>query len=125
MDVFLQFERLAIEATSAVDKTGNISRIVPYCSEILDLIDSYSSLRAEFVEAIKKLWLSRKIENGVIEFLCHVLQWQELKQFFSVACRTAKLNESWDEWQGLKHIVEAFEPDWEDAKDFYVSYFNN
>ena len=82
-------------------------------------------MRSEFFESIKRLWLSNKIEGGVVELCCHVLQWQELKDYFVTALNEARQKESWNDWQYLGHVVEAFKSDWEDASDFYASYFNN
>jgi hypothetical protein len=125
MNVISEFERLAREATIEVDETGNVSCIVPYCSEMLGLINNHVKMRPEFFESIKRLWHSKKIEGGVIELCCHVLQWQELKDYFVIAFNEAKKTESWNDWQKLSHVVQAIEQDWEDAKDFYASYFNN
>ena len=125
MNVILEFENLAREATFEVDNTSNVSCIVPYCSDMFGLINSHIEMRAEFFESIKSLWHSQKIECGVIELCCHVLQWQELKDYFVTAFNEANQTESWNDWQSLGHVVQAFEQDWEDEKDFYVSYFNN
>jgi hypothetical protein len=55
MSVMLDFEHLAYEASSEVERTGNISCIVPPCSDMLDLIELNPELRSEFSEAIKRL----------------------------------------------------------------------
>ncbi|WP_230969745.1 hypothetical protein [Nitrogeniibacter aestuarii] len=121
----MDFERLAYEASAEVERTGNISSIVPFCTGMLDLIKRNPALRSEFCEAIKRLWYSKKVEEGLIELCCHALQWHELKRDFAEALVEAEKNGPWNDRQYLGRVVEAFDSDWEDAKDFYADYFNN
>ncbi|MDX1353217.1 MAG: hypothetical protein R3254_09405 [Thiomicrorhabdus sp.] len=125
MNELERFKELARSAVTEVDRTGNISSIIPICSSMLEIIRSSDKSQKVFAELIIELWNSRSIENGVIEFCCHALKWPRLKDYFSNEFIKAKEESRWDDWQYLRHIVEAFEDDWEDAKDFYAAYFNN
>ncbi len=120
----IKFENLAKDASNNMGELYHAPGIIPCASKMIELVQQNQGLRSDFVNAIIRLWESTEIENEVIEFCCHALKWDELKEYFTERFIESKENEDWRAWQCLSNIVESFNPDWEDATDFYGEYFN-
>lgn len=53
----------------------------------------------------------------------HALRWPNVRKEYEARCRAAVARNDWRTEPVYRHYLEAFEPDWEDATDFYASYF--
>lgn len=119
------FKELARKATEKLEHRYNAPDIVPFASQMVEIAKGDPDNRLLYSRVIIEFWEQKGIEEHVIEFCCHALQWQELSSYFAKKYQEAKAEEDWLAWQSLRHIMDSFSPDWEDATDFYAEYFSN
>jgi hypothetical protein len=119
-----QFQRIARQATSLLSQTSNAPDVVPFGQSLLKLIEDHPDQRRafghEFVIGIQN---RSEFDPWVMAFCMHALRWPELKVEFEAMSAAAVARNDWNLIQPLGHILDAFEDEWPDAKDFYASYF--
>jgi len=54
----------------------------------------------------------------------HALRWEGLRQYFAQAQKEAIARNDWRVEPYCRHVLEAFDDNWEDANDFYAGYFH-
>lgn len=109
-----------------VAKTFNAPDVVPYGRKIVQLVRQNPDHRADFVKAfVEGVNAPDKCDRWLIEFCMHALRMPEAKLEFEQLSRDAIAKQDWNRIQPLGHILDAFEDDWEDARDVYAEYFDD
>jgi hypothetical protein len=124
MNPLQQFRAIAARATEKLNESFNAPDLVPFGQEMLRLIEAHPEHRAAFVrEFINSIGQSSTFDPWLVQFCMHALRWNELKEEFSTMRATAVAENNWNLEQPLRKALEAFDDNWEDAKDFYGEYF--
>lgn len=118
------FWNICAEAKARLDVTFNAPDVVPYGARLVELIHRHPDLRRQFSDALVEGALDQeRCDPWVVEFCAHALRWPELKERFDALHVAAVRENQWSKEPILRHICQAFEDDWENARDFYGSYF--
>ena len=121
MKLIESFRKVVSDASTAFLPGSNADEIIPFGAELVRLARSDQALRSdlelEFIEA------ARAAPPELIEFCMHALRWHSLHAYFRQCQTDAIARNDWRAEPFYRHIVESFEDDWEDANDFYASYF--
>jgi hypothetical protein len=124
MDPIIQFWNICNQATRSLEETYCASGVIPYGTKVLELIEKNENMRSDFVEAfLEGLEKPDVCDKWLIQFCMHALRWPEAKEKFEESSRKAIEQNNWNRIQPLRHILESFEDDWEDAGDIYAEYF--
>jgi hypothetical protein len=124
MSELATFWSICAAAKEKLDVTFNAPDLVPYGAKLVELVVANPSKRAEFTGALVEAALDpRKCDPWVVEFCAHALRWPELRDRFVELHSAAIHANNWSREPVLRYITEAFEEDWENASDFYGSYF--
>ena len=124
MDPLTEFRSIARAATNVLSKTHNAPDLVPFGARLVELVNRHPELRGEFENAfVAALDQREDFDLWLLQFCMHALQWPELEEQFINLSRQAIPHDNWNKIQPLQHILDAFEQDWEDAKDLYAEYF--
>jgi len=118
-----QLVQLAREAESKLSVTFDAPDVLPFAAEALEVIAANPQLQAEF-EAVF-LEMPPYAPTEFVEVCMHALRWPNVRMEFESRQRAAVIRNDWRAEPVYRHYLEAFEPDWEDATDFYASYFGS
>jgi hypothetical protein len=121
MNAIEKFRQIASEATEAFKPESGAPEIIPYGAAIVQLVRSYPE-QQKFFEA-EFIALTKTAPPELLEFCMHALRWDSLHQYFKQRHNEAVSRNDWRAEPCYRHIVEAFEENWEDATDFYADYF--
>ena len=116
-----QLEQLARDAAAKLTETFNAPDVLPFASKAIEMIEAHPSLQSDFEQAF--LAMTPYAPSEFIQVCMHAFRWPTVKKEFEVRCRAAVMRNDWRAEPVYRHILDAFEPDWEDAQDFYLSYF--
>lgn len=116
-----QVVQLAHDAEAKLSVSFNSPDVLPFAAAALELIAAHPSLQAEFESAF--LEMPTYAPTEFVEVCMHALRWPNVQREFEARCRAAVARNDWRSEPVYRHYLEAFEPDWEDASDFYASYF--
>lgn len=89
---------------------------------MIEIMEKNTKNKFEFIEILCELWNKNQIEVEIFEFICHVLKWSELNEFFAVKNQLAIENNDWRSIQKTERIFDSFVDDFENA-DLYKDYF--
>lgn len=123
MNPLLQLFQLAKEADAKLNITFNAPDVLPYAIEALEIIASHPELRAEFEQAF--LEMPNHAPTEFIEVCMHELRWGTVMTEYERRYRSAVDRNDWSVEPVYRHYLESFEDGWENADDFYSSYFRN
>lgn len=79
---------------------------------------SHPELRNEFVNLLASM---RRPE--FIAVCVHALRWTQLNELMLSKYNYAVKNNDWRAEGALRTVVDAIDPSWEDAEDFYAAFF--
>ncbi|MCV2355567.1 hypothetical protein LNV09_15585 [Paucibacter sp. B2R-40] len=113
--------KLADAAELKLAESFNASDVLPFADAAISIIKAHPHLQAEFEAVFLELPGRAPVE--FIEVCMHALGWPNIKHEYESRCHTAIARNDWNAERVYRHCLEAFEPDWEDARDFYASYF--
>jgi hypothetical protein len=113
--------QLAREAEAKLSVTFNAPDVLPFASAALEVIAAHPKLQSEFEAAF--LEMPTYAATEFVEVCMHVLRWPNVRAEYEARQRSAIARNDWRTEPVYRHYLEAFESDWEDATDFYVSYF--
>jgi hypothetical protein len=116
-----QVIQLARDADAKLRVSFDAPDVLPFASAALELIAAHPELRADFESVF--LEMPPYAPTEFVEVCMHALRWPNVRQEFEARCRAAVARNDWRAEPVYRHYLEAFEPDWEDAGDFYGSYF--
>ncbi|MDN3237993.1 hypothetical protein [Pseudomonas sp. WAC2] len=116
-----QVIRLAKQADVKLSASFNAPDVLPFASEALEVIAKHPHLQAEFENLF--LEMPAYAPTEFIEVCMHALRWSAVKSEYERRCRAAVERNDWRTEPIYRHYLEAFEENWEDADDFYASYF--
>lgn len=115
-----QVTPLEKHAELAMADSANCSDVIPFCAEAISLICSFPDLQDEFTNFLSNM---RCPEFAAV--CVHALRWDSLNELiFQKYSRAVKQND-WRAEGALRMVVEAANPDWEDAHVFYSAYFHS
>jgi hypothetical protein len=115
--------QLAKAAEAKLSVSFDAPDVLPFATEALETIGSHPELRAEFEQAF--LEMPAYAPTEFVEVCMHALRWETIKAEYERRCRSAVERNDWRTEPVYRHYLEAFEDDWEDADDFYASYFRS
>lgn len=115
--------QLARDAEVKLNESFNAPDVLPFAAAAISIIESHPSLQGEFEAAF--LVMPSYAPSEFVEVCMHALRWPNLKLEFESRCGAAVKRNDWRVEPVYRHYLEAFEPDWEDATDFYASYFSD
>ncbi|WP_027469771.1 hypothetical protein [Deefgea rivuli] len=119
MDAIEKIQELARDADIAITESANVATAIPFCIEALTIINGHPHLRTQFVGALTQ------INYPEFPSICiHALRWPELKVAFEEKYSKAVSMNDWRGESAIRPILEAFDDDWSDAKDFYCELFS-
>ena len=113
--------QLARDAESKIGVTYNSPDVLPFTTKALAIIRRHPELQTDFEREFVNMVSYAPSE--FVEVCMHVLRWPRVKAEFESRSRAAVERNDWRLEPVYRHYLEAFEPDWEDAKDFYAAYF--
>ena len=113
---------LAKAADATLSESFDAPDVLPFASEALALIERNPELRADFENEF--LNMPAYAPTEFVEVCMHALRWPRIKEEYERRCRAAVARNDWRTEPVYRHYLEAFEDDWEDARDFYASYFH-
>lgn len=112
---------LAKAAEAHIGTSFNAPDVLPYAADALTLIAANPDLRAEFESEF--LAMHSYAPSEFVEVCMHALRWPDVRKEFEKRQREAIEKNDWRSEPVYRHYLEAFEDDWEDAKDFYAGFF--
>ena len=116
-----EFREIVLAASQAFLPESGTDEIIPFGASLVELVRSNPSEQREFE---REFIASSKIAPPeLLEFCMHALRWESLKAYFVAQQRSAIERSDWRAEPFYRHLAEAFEDDWEDAKTFYALYF--
>ena len=118
-----QVVQLARDAAAKLSVSFDAPDALPFASAALEVIATHHELRAEFEAAF--LEMPSYAPTEFVEVCMQALRWPNVQREFEARCRAAVARNDWRTEPVYRHYLEAFEPDWEDASDFYASYFES
>lgn len=113
--------QLAREAEAKLSVSFDAPDVLPFAEEALKQIADHPELQAEFEQTF--LEMPSYAPTEFVEVCMHALRWQAVKAEYERRCRSAVERNDWRTEPVYRHYLEAFEDNWEDADDFYASYF--
>ena len=113
--------RLAKEAEAKLRMSFDAPDVLPFAAAALEQVADHPELQAEFEQAF--LEMPSYAPTEFVEVCMHALRWKRVKAEYERRCRAAVERNDWRTEPVYRHYLEAFEDDWEDADDFYASYF--
>jgi hypothetical protein len=116
-----QVIQLARDAEAKLSVSFDAPDVLPFASAALEVIATHPELQADFEAAF--LEMPPYAPTEFVEVCMHALRWPNVRQEFEARCRAAVDRNDWRTEPVYRHYLEAFEPDWEDASDFYAPYF--
>jgi hypothetical protein len=116
-----QVVQLAHDANVKLCVSFNAPDVLPFTSAAISVIQANPTLRPQFEEAF--LEMPSYAPNEFIEVCMHTLRWPNVKREFEARRSAAVERNDWRAEPVYRHYLDAFEPDWEDARDFYASFF--
>ncbi|WPH20816.1 hypothetical protein [Variovorax paradoxus] len=116
-----QVMELAKAAGLKLDETFNAPDVLPFTTEALTIIRSHPDLQATFEETF--LNMTAVAPPEFVEVCMHALRWTTVKLAFEQRHREVVAQNDWRREPYYRHCLDAFEDKWEDANDFYASYF--
>ena len=116
-----QFRTVVSEATASYLPNSSAQEIVPFGAMLIKLIRSNPAMKALFEHEFIEMTSSAPPE--LIEFCMHALRWGSLRNYFAKQQSLALESNDWRVEPYYRHLLEAFEDEWEDAKYFYSAYF--
>ena len=118
-----QVIQLACDAEAKLSVSFDAPDVLPFASAALEVIATHPELREEFEAAF--LEMPPYAPTEFVEVCMHALRWPNVQREFEARCRAAVARSDWSNEPVYRHYLEAFEADWEDASDFYASYFQS
>lgn len=115
--------QLAKEAEAKIGVTFNAPDVLPFTTRALAIIESNLDQQSEFEHEFMSM--PHYAPSEFVEVCMHALRWPAVKQEFERRQRDAIERNDWRTEPVYRHYLEAFDPEWEDAKDFYVEYFGS
>ena len=115
--------QLAKEAEAKLSVSFNAPDVLPFATEALEIIAAHPELQIEFEQAF--LEMPAYAPTEFVELCMHVLRWEAVKTEYELRCRAAVEHNDGRTEPVYRHYLEAFEDEWEDADDFYASYFRS
>ncbi|MDP3655279.1 MAG: hypothetical protein Q8R67_26765 [Rhodoferax sp.] len=116
-----QVIQLARDSEAKLSVSFDAPDVLPFASAALEIIAAHPELQKEFESAF--LEMPPYAPTEFVEVCMHALRWSNVRQEYEARCRAAVARNDWRTEPVYRHYLEAFEPDWEDATDFYASYF--
>lgn len=116
-----QVTELAKAASLQLDKTFSASDVLPYTTEALAIIRRHPGLQASFEDAF--LNITAIAPSEFVEVCMHALRWPNVKLALEKRYRELVAQNDWRREPYYRHCLDAFEDGWDDANDFYASYF--
>lgn len=113
--------QLAKDAEVRIDETFNAPDVLPFAAKALEIIAAHPELREDF--ELEFLNMPNYAPTEFIEVCMHALMWPAVKAEFERRYRDAITRNDWRAEPVYRHYLDAFEPDWENASDFYAEYF--
>ena len=117
-----QVIQLARDADAKLSVSFDAPDVLPFTSAAISIIEKNPLLQPEFEAAF--LDMPGYAPPEFVEVCMHAFRWPNVKHEFEARCRAAVAKNDWRAEPVYRHYLEAFEPEWEDAKDFYASYFS-
>lgn len=118
-----QLIQLAHQAEAKLSVTFDAPDVLPFSSAALEVIAANPELQGEFEAAF--LEMPPYAPTEFVEVCMHALRWPNVRTEYEARQRSAILRNDRRTEPVYRHYLEAFEPDWEDASDFYVFYFGS
>jgi hypothetical protein len=115
--------QLAKEAEAKLSVSFDAPDVLPFAADALQQIAAHPELKAEFERAFFEM--PGYAPTEFVEVCMHALRWETVKTEYERRCRSAVERNDWPTEPMYRHYLEAFENDWEDADDFYASYFRS
>jgi hypothetical protein len=116
-----RFRELVLAAAKAFLPESGADEIVPFGAALVELVRSNPSEQQHFEREF--IASSEIAPPELLEFCMHALRWEPLRAHFVSQHRSAIERNDWRAEPYYRHLTEAFEDDWEDARTFYASYF--
>jgi hypothetical protein len=113
--------QLAKDAEAKIDQSFNAPDVLPFATRALEIIAEHPELRASF--EVEFMNMSSYAATEFVEVCMHALMWPTVKAEFERRYRDAVARNDWNSEPIYRHYLEAFDPNWEDASDFYAEYF--
>jgi hypothetical protein len=121
MEPLREFREIVSTAAREFGPASGAPEIIPFGAALVSLARRNPELReqmeAEFIASIG----SAPVE--LLEFCMHALRWENLMTYFKSQQVAAIARNDWRAEPFYRWLLEAFDDDWEDAKDFYAAYF--
>lgn len=118
-----QLMELAKAASLKLDETFSAPDVLPFTTEALAIIRSRPDLQVTFEEAF--LNMTAVAPPEFVEVCMHALRWTNVKLAFERRHREVVAQNDWRREPYYRHCLDAFDDEWEDASDFYASYFRS
>lgn len=118
MSPIAQVSQLEARGECAITESANCSDIIPFCAKAISLMRSHPALRNEFVNLLANMRCSEFIAVCV-----HALRWTQLNELILSKYNYAVEQNDWRAEGALRTVVDAINPSWEDAEDFYAAFF--
>jgi hypothetical protein len=116
-----QVVQLARDAEAKLSVVFDAPEVLPFAIAALEIINDHSELRPAFELAF--LEMPSYAPPEFVEVCMHALRWPRLKTEFEARQHAAVSRNDWRTEPIYRHYLEAFDDVWEDASDFYASYF--
>ncbi|PZP90590.1 MAG: hypothetical protein DI587_38235 [Variovorax paradoxus] len=121
MEPLPEFREIVSTAVREFGPASGAPEIIPFGAALVSLARRNPELReqmeAEFIACLGHAPLE------LLEFCMHALRWENLKAYFQSQQSAAIAKDDWRAEPFYRSLVEAFDDDWEDARDFYTAYF--
>jgi hypothetical protein len=122
MNPIEQVAQLAKDADAQISITLESPDVLPFASSAISIIEANPELQQLFENEF--LAMPRYAPSEFVEVCIHALMWPSLKHEFEKQHRAAIERSDWRAEPVYRHYLEAFDPAWDGAKDYYAAYFN-
>jgi hypothetical protein len=119
---FRSIVQAAIEAERAAPYDWNL---LLYAGKLVALSKANPDERSAFEKEFVGLIETREPGGPFVEFCMHALRWDVVRESIETLHRAAISKPDWRVEPYYRHLLEAFDNDWSDAKDIYAAYFGN
>ena len=122
MDPVARFRELVSSAAEGFRPHSDAPEIIPFGTDILNLVRAHPEAQTLFEQEF--IAATRVAPPELLEFCMHALRWPRLRAHFQEQQDAAIARNDWRAEPYYRHLLEAFDDDWQDATDFYGAYFN-
>jgi len=121
MNPITQFREIVAAAGKAFRPESGAPEIIPFGAALVELVRANPREREAFEREFMESTAVAPPE--LLEFCMHALRWESLRTVFRERQDAAIARNDWRSEPYYRHLLEAFDDEWEDATDFYAEYF--